>query len=276
VIAALRRLRHGRLKRLEPVWVALGRAYRFAFRALGSRRTVSTRIGPFGPFRLNGLFAFSDFENWGGGHNDAFVQCVEACRGKLCVFDVGAHVGLVALPMASVVAPGGRVYCFEPAEANRKLLSEHAALNGYSNIEVVQALVGAEARQSVPFFEMDEPTGMNALVVAKNARAFRETRRPQMTLDGFCAARGLAPEVVKIDVEGAEIGVLQGAGRTIERHRPLVFLSVHPREIALLGQDVARLAGLIAELGYDCRDARGRPVSKFELREYVLTPQRSS
>lgn len=272
-IAALRRLRHGALKNLGPLWIGLGRFYRFMFRALGLRFSVSTRIGRYGPFRLNGIFAFSDFENWGGGHNDAFAACIEACRGKRCVFDIGAHVGLVALPMASVAAPGGRVYAFEPAEANGRLLREHTELNEFSNIEVIPSLVGAEPRDSVPFFEMAEPTGMNALVVAKNPEAFHETHRSQIALDQFCAARRLAPEVIKIDVEGAEIGVLRGSRQILMTHRPTIFLSVHPREIALLGENVETLSSLIADLGYDCRDAQGQPVSGFALREYVLTPR---
>lgn len=274
--AYLRRLRHGPLKWLTPLWLPLGRLYRSVFRGLGIRRPVSTRIGPYGPFRLNGVFAFSDFEHWGGGHNDAFVACVEACRGKHCVLDIGAHVGLVALPMASVVAPGGRVVCFEPAEANRRLLLEHAALNGFAAIEVNPCLVGAETRPDVPFFEMAEPTGMNALVVRKNAEAYIATRRPQVSLDDFCAEHALAPEVVKIDVEGAEIGVLRGARKTLARHRPLVFLSIHPRDIELMGECVEALSELIGSLGYDCRDAQGRVPARFELREYVMTPREAA
>ena len=57
-------------------------------------------------------FAFSDFAGWGGESNRVFTACVEACRDKNCVFDVGAYIGLGALPMASVLAPGGRVYAF--------------------------------------------------------------------------------------------------------------------------------------------------------------------
>ncbi len=275
-IATLRRLRHGPLKGLGPVWTVLGRIYRFLFRALGLSRPVSTRIGPYGPFRLNGLFAFSDFEHWGGGHNDAFVPCVEACRGKRCVLDVGAHVGLVALPMASVAAPSARIVCFEPAEANRMLLVEHAALNGFTNIEAVPCLVGAESKPAVSFYEMKEPSGMNTLVVGKDAKAYRATRRPQVSLDDFCAERGLAPEVVKIDVEGAELGVLRGARKMLAKHRPLIFLSVHPRDIARMGENTKALSELIRSLDYDCKDVQGNTPTHFELREYVLTPHHAA
>ena len=70
---------------------------------------VSHRVGPYGPFRLDGHFAFSDFEHWGAvGHHRGFETCVEAARGARCVLDVGAHIGLVSLPASRALAPGGR------------------------------------------------------------------------------------------------------------------------------------------------------------------------
>ena len=69
MIGALRRLRHGRLRRLGPLWRRLGNTYRMALRTSGGNWSVEHRIGPFGPFKLHGHLAFSNFEHWGGGHN---------------------------------------------------------------------------------------------------------------------------------------------------------------------------------------------------------------
>lgn len=234
---------------------------------------ITTRIGPYGPFHLNGLFAFSDFEQWGRGHNNGFVACVEACRGKRCVLDVGAHIGLVSLSAASVLAPGGRVYCFEPAEANRRLLESHVAINRSSGvIEIIPHLVGDEDRDGVNFFESDEPTGMNSVVVTKNPQAYQLRFKRQITIDTFCATHKLAPEILKIDVEGAELAVLRGGRRTLARHRPSIFLSVHPRALSLLGESGGDLKALIRELDYECRHIDGSPVDEFALREYLLLP----
>jgi len=273
ITATLRRLRHGPLRSFGPLWTVLGQLYRFGFHTLGIRRSVVTRIGPYGPFQLNGFFAFSNFEKWGGGHNDAFQLCIEACRDKACAIDVGAHIGLVALPMASVLVPQGRVICFEPAQANRNMLIEHAARNGFSNIEIEPWLVGEEVKDTVRFYEMDAPTGMNTVAAPKDPLTYRETSCRQLSLDSYCKARKLAPDVIKIDVEGAEIGVLRGARETISRCRPIIFLSVHPREISALGESPDVLTDLIDEMGYNLRDAQGHEPAQFELREYVLTPR---
>jgi FkbM family methyltransferase len=270
-LSTLRRLRHGPLRRYSLIWTVLGRAYRLAFRAFGLRRTVETRIGPYGPFRLDGIFAFSNFENWGNAHNNGFKLCIETCRGKRCVIDIGAHIGLVALPAASVIAPEGRVICFEPARANRDLLVKHAAHNGLSNIVVQPYLVGKKPLIGVPFFEMNEPTGMNSIAVGRDPQNYHETICEQVSLDSYCNAHALRPEVIKIDVEGAEIGVLQGPRDVIARYHPMIFLSIHPREIVSLGGSVEALADLIKELGYTLREIDGQIPQQLELREYVLT-----
>jgi FkbM family methyltransferase len=271
LIASLRGLRHGPLKALGPAWTVMGNAYRAGLRAAGASRPVPHKIGPYGPFLLHGEFAFSDFEHWGGGHNRGFERSIEASRGKRCVLDVGAHFGLVAMPMSRAVAPDGHVYAFEPAAANIERLKEHLTFNDIRNVTVVEALVGAEDKSGVAFFEERRASGKNSVTVKRDHESYVATQRPQVTIDSFCRARGLSPDVIKIDVEGAELGVLEGGRETLTRCRPAIFLSVHPAQIALLGRSADELSRLIDDLGYQCRDVEGQPVSAFRLDEYVLT-----
>lgn len=277
MLATLRRLRHGPFKGLDPLWLVLGRLYRKAARRVPGL-TVRQNIGPYGPFRLLPEFTFSDLEHWGGAHNRGFGVCVEACRGRTCVLDVGAHVGLVTLPAAAVMAPGGRLYAFEPADANAGILRRHLALNGAGNVELVQALVGAADADAVDFYESLGPHGQNAVVLKGDKTligehgGYRRARHPQVSLDGFCAARTAAPEIIKIDVEGAEIDVLRGARDVIMRHKPLIFLSIHPREIGLMGQRVEELVTVIAELGYALSDIAGQRVDAPRAGEYLMAP----
>lgn len=271
MISFLRRMRHGPLKSLSPAWVSAGRLYRRLVREMNL--TVNQMIGPYGPFRLNAHFAFSNFVNWGKGHNDCFNACVEACRGKRCVIDVGAHIGLLSLPMASVLHPEGHLIAFEPAAVNRTYLERHLQLNSLEQkVTVEVALVGADEREDILFFEMDADCGMNSIVRGAAHGAYSASRKRQVTLDRYCAERDLLPEVIKIDVEGAELGVLRGAQFVLERCRPLIFLSVHPRQIGLLGESLSGLSDLISSLGYVCRHADGTPVASFAFREYILFP----
>ncbi|MEK9832638.1 MAG: FkbM family methyltransferase [Rhodospirillaceae bacterium] len=272
VVAALRRLRHGPLRFLSPVWTPLGNLYRGWLARSGSSYTVNHQIGSYGPFRLSGEFAFSDFGNWGGAHNSGFEFCIEASRGKKCVLDIGAHIGLVALPLSQVVAPGGRVFAFEPAQANRETLLRHLEINGIGNVEVIDRLVGDADVPDILLYEHDGVSGMNTRAPVKDGDAYRETRHGQCSLDAFCRERGIRPDVIKIDVEGAEFAVLEGARDILAEARPLLVVSVHPQHLAALGRDANELHALAAASGYTVSDTDGNPVETFQLDEYVLQP----
>lgn len=269
---ALRNMRHGPLRRFAPFWIFLGNQWRKLARAAGGRISVRHRVGRYGPFRLDGYFAFSDFASWGHRHNEGFEACIEACRGRRCVFDIGAHIGLVSLPMASLIAPDGIVVAFEPAMANRDYLQRHIALNGMTGrIRVEPVLVGSE-QTNVVFHEFDHAAGMNTVATGLLRGKVSERSVAQTTIDAFCAGTGLVPEIIKIDVEGAEIGVLEGARMTLEKYKPTVFLSVHPRQIAALGRSIEELRTEIARVKYECRTIDGAVTTEFGLREYRLQP----
>jgi len=279
LIGQIRKLRHGPLSWAGPAWVFFGRQYRRIARRLPAR-AVTHMIGPYGPFRLHSEFTFSNFANWGAGHNKGFITCIEACRGKTCVFDVGAHVGLVALPAASVLADGGWVHAFEPSDANHAYLNQHIEWNGPARVKPVKALVGASDKKEVPFFESYGVHGQNSIilknesVLTSEAGGYEKKLRPQISIDAYAKEHGLQPQVIKIDVEGAELGVLEGAEKTIASARPLIILSVHPREIELAGRSLAELKALVAKMGYDIRDVDGRVVSNLSLDEYIVAPMR--
>lgn len=122
------------------------------------------------------------------------------------------------------------------------------------------------------FFEQRGDSGLNSVIGSGKADDFVQSFRTQVSIDSFCAARGLSPDVIKIDVEGNELQVLRGGAATIRKAHPLIFLSVHPRQIGLLGGNVESLAQIIAELGYETRNPDGRGAQKLEFREYVLHP----
>ncbi|MBS4048021.1 MAG: FkbM family methyltransferase [Alphaproteobacteria bacterium] len=270
-IALLRRWRHGPLRAFGPVWVALGNCYRM-FCRLGLGKAVRQKIGPYGPFLLQPEFAFSNFENWGGAHNGGFNHCIETCRNRTCVLDIGAHIGLVTLPASKVIGAGGRIYAFEPSTANLRYLRRHIENNDIRNAEVIACLVGAEDKESVSFFEQRWVSGMNGLAVKREHDKFIETSRPQISIDRFCIERGLSPDLVKIDVEGAEYGVLQGAAATLRRCQPPIFLSVHPTQLRMLGSDVEALQQLIHDLGYRCHEIDGSVARQLRMNEYLLLP----
>jgi len=70
------------------------------------------------------------------------------------------------------------------------------------------------------------------------------------TLDAFCEERGIAPQLVKIDIEGFELHALRGASRMMERYRPVIMAEIHPVQWSKIGVEAAELRALIAGAGY--------------------------
>jgi FkbM family methyltransferase len=273
ILSVLRKLRHGPLRFLGPFWTFCGGA----FRGLLGRSGLFVRqsVGDYGPFYLDIRFAFSNFSAWGADrHNDGFDACIKEATGMNCVLDIGAHIGLVSLPMASVVAPGGTVISFEPSKANRELLKRHAKRNGFSDVIVIEdKLVGAQNESGVDFYELNGASGMNSAAPGAVGNGYNLIPKDQVTLDDYCAENNLKPQLIKIDVEGAEIDVLKGAVNIIRQEHPTIFLSFHPRHVSQMGYSADDLVNLLKDYNYSCRHVDGTPVEEFKLREYVLAPE---
>lgn len=237
---------------------------------------IPVNIGGVGYFKVHPSLVIGtyDFEQWGTGHNSGFQQWIEECKGARTVFDIGAHIGLYALPASRVLDPAGRLYAFEPGNTNRAFLERHIAYNQIRTITVVPDLVGDEQKTGIPFFEAAAVHGMNTTakesVVNKKDQQFHRMLKNQICLDDFCQEHDLTPEVIKIDVEGGEYSVFQGAREVFKRAHPLIFLSVHPVHLTQLGSSAAQLYGLIHDLGYRAYTTQGEQVSELRKEEYIL------
>jgi FkbM family methyltransferase len=130
-------------------------------------------------------------------------------------FDVGAHVGFLSVCAASL---GARVVSVEPDAANAARLRRNAELNGF-DIAVVEAAAWVE-------------TGTVTLVPGGSAKEFHVVSGegvPSISLDDLAERFG-APTVIKLDVEGAEARVLEGARHVLSDARPIVVCELHGAE----------------------------------------------
>jgi FkbM family methyltransferase len=143
------------------------------------------------------------------------------------VFDVGGHVGNVAWFMTRCVGPDGRVFSFEPHPELFKAL--HAKAEKYANLEAVNCAVSDSLMQVTLYFGVTEASNQASTIRADLVTTdllgeeIHSTQVQAVTLDQFCADRRLHPDVIKIDVEGAEKFVLEGAGTVLEARPILVF-----------------------------------------------------
>jgi FkbM family methyltransferase len=153
----------------------------------------------------------------------AFLDVLEA--GQI-VFDIGANIGYYSLIAARRVGPRGRVLAFEPFPRNISYLYRHLALNGADNVTVIPMACSDGTALAQFLAGSNCATGrlVDAPSVAGDAR-FEYVAT--VAVDQIVRESGLVPDVLKIDVEGAEEQVLRGAHQTLSAARPTILLSVH-------------------------------------------------
>lgn len=147
----------------------------------------------------------------------------------MTVFDVGANFGYYTVLFGMGVGAGGRVIAIEPVPTTASFLKDTVALNGYAGFtQVVEAAATANAgRQLHLLMPHNEPK--NATIVG-DAHPNAITV-PSCTIDQLAAGLDRV-DLVKIDVEGAEIDVVAGMRETIERHRPSILLEYNAARYA--------------------------------------------
>jgi FkbM family methyltransferase len=163
------------------------------------------------------------------------------------MLDVGAHVGMYAVAAGLALRGRGRVLAFEPNPAARSQLAANVALNGLDNVLVSDAAVAAESGEALLHVPATSDPSFSSLGGGRFAEG-DPVRVPTTTLDAQVEAHALTPAFVKVDVEGAELGVLAGAERTLER-RPVLLVEVGD---ATAGRVAARLE----QLGYAAYEVR--------------------
>jgi FkbM family methyltransferase len=176
-------------------------------------------------------------------------------------FDAGAHTGLFALLASRCIGASGNIVAFEPHPVNAKQLRVHLAMNSILNCRVVQAAV-SDTVGSSHIHDMGQST-MFQLDDVGSVASGKRVRVPTTTLDAEAAKHGF-PDVVKVDVEGAELLVLQGANRVLSEKKPILFIEVHTEAIAR--ELYTRLAGF----GYSFTTLAGESITDLKWHRFVV------
>ena len=179
--------------------------------------TVTVRRGPL---KGKGWHLTTRSRFWQGRYEPHQTRLfVETVKPGDVVYDVGAHVGYYSVLASTLVGDSGHVVGFEPVPANLHYLRRHLQINGCQNVTVIEACV-AEA-EGVSHFET-RGTGMGH--IWEDGKLTVRT----VSLDELVQAGKIPPpDCIKIDVEGAEYSVLQGAQALRARTYPTILLSLH-------------------------------------------------
>ncbi|USQ97426.1 FkbM family methyltransferase [Caulobacter sp. RL271] len=179
------------------------------------------------------------------GTGDALRRLVQP---GMVVADVGANIGLLTLLMAWAAGPSGKVIAFEPEATPRANLEKMKHLNGLSWVEVRDQAVGEKPGRLT--FHVSDIIGHSSLYALPEAEEARTVEVEVVRLDDVAPAKRM--DVVKIDVEGAELDVLAGMKGLIAKNPDLAIVAEFgPEHLKRVGQTPAQWFKAFADAGFE-------------------------
>lgn len=175
----------------------------------------------------------------GSQYEDKFMHTIfEKCikKGDI-VLDIGAHTGMYSIPFGKAVGTAGKVFAFEPESKGYNAIKRNAELNSLTNIVPINIAV-SDREGTIDFFvrpdkdthsifektDVPSPLGIQEKISVKTASVDSLIERGVI----------LSPALVKIDVEGAELVVLDGMVKSAKQIRH-ILLEIHESALELVG-----------------------------------------
>lgn len=179
-------------------------------------------------------------------------------RPGMTVLDIGANAGFLTLLLADLVGPTGRVFCFEPCPETYKLLEKNIRANDLKYVRTFPVALSNRNGTAV-LTRNPRNDGANTLgdLSASADLAGWDVEQlkvqvPTLTLDDFLEEQDVERvDFVKIDVEGAETMVFEGARRLLSRpDAPAIVCEVADRNQRSVGRTCSDLRSMLYSFGY--------------------------
>ena len=238
------RLRHSpALKGADWLWSGIRPIYDRLVNAVG-RAGLERKMNGTDPVRV-----LPRFRNLSETYEPEIWPQVMACvKPGDTVADVGAFIGLYTIAFAKRVGRQGSVIAFEPSPQNCALLEKHIQLNAVTAwTKAVQAAVGASAGT----IRLEEKSIQSSVIESSTGTGLPVNC---VTLDEHFA--GCRLDLLKVDVEGFEQRVLEGAAQLLSdksRAPHHIFVEVHPYAWPAAGASSGAILGLLRQFGYGIR-----------------------
>ena len=191
-------------------------------------------------------------------------------------FDVGAHYGWMSIRAASRVGRTGHVVCFEPSPVLVGILNYHKRVNRVAQMTIDARAVSDQDSESATLFLLNEGlSSRNSLTIGSDNAPFVSPPEKTVltvstvTLDSYCRESGLIPSLVKIDVEGAELMVLEGARQLMANYHPDLIVAVHPYWLPP-GQNSEQVFDLLTRHGYHLQESHVIRFHEMEVGDYLF------
>ena len=169
------------------------------------------------------------------------------------VLDIGAHKAGYLYFIRKMVGSEGRVVAFEPQQILFRYLQIVVAEFKWKNVEIVHLALSdrkGQAQLMIPKQRQKSSSSPGATIAhLSNKDSFEIAEFVETeTLDAFCANNNLAPDFLKIDVEGNELALLKGSIQVLKQYKPKILVEIEARHV---GKSKAiETFSFLEELGY--------------------------
>jgi len=253
------------LERADWLWDRIRPAYDRVLSTIARTHGVERVINGTDRFRLSAQsrrFIAEEYEP------AVWNRVMREVRAGDHVAEVGASMGLYALAFAGRVGDSGHVTAFEPDPDSASALEANISVNGWQDrVAVVKAAVGNSGGQ----VRFAAARGLESRIETRPEIRDGVITVPIVTLDDALAGDRI--DLIKIDVEGFEQQVLQGARKILadENLRPRVILvEVHPFAWPETGTTSTNFLGLLNEFGFRVEDMHGAAVSSISEYGHII------
>jgi FkbM family methyltransferase len=170
----------------------------------------------------------------------------------MTALDIGAHHGLYTLLASKRVGPNGHVFAFEPSPREGKALRWNVGLNRCKNVVIEDLALGNEESEGSLYVVQGHETGCNSLKPPALHDATQAVRVRVGSLDQWLAANKVKTvDFIKLDVEGGELSVLQGAQRLFGSvPRPVILAEVQDIRTQPWGYPASEIIRFLSSKGY--------------------------
>ncbi len=259
-IRVARNIRHSKLLRsADALWDVIRPLYKSMLGLF--RRGVSVEVEGLGRILLHPAFMNEEIDPLELSMLRKFYSVLEK---DSCLFDVGASIGLHSMIAGNVLGDGASLHAFEPDLPSCQRFWTHTEIMRSSlPVSLMRCFLSDEcnmeaneqAFQDLQFEHLqkhfsDAELGSSTKHLYLDKRSDAEQEIPQLTLDAYVEVFSCKPDIVKCDIEGAELLFLKGAEQTLRTYKPKLFISLHPELISNFAYDEEAFYEFLRKLGY--------------------------
>jgi FkbM family methyltransferase len=167
-------------------------------------------------------------------------------------FDIGANAGLYSITFAKRY-PKSRVYAFEPIPVTIAELESNLELNGVENVTICPYGLSDKSDHATFYYAASDSGATSMAPIGERFGPTVTTVASVSDLDSVCGNEGgFHPDIIKCDVEGAELLVFKGAAKTLETYKPVIQCEMLRKWAKRFNYHPNDIIKFLGEIGYNC------------------------